>query len=200
MIRLFGLVLCVIALAVGPSHAGILIFEANLDGPSEAPPNASPGTGFARVTIDELAHTMRVEANFSGLLGTTTAAHIHAPTAVAGTGTANVATQTPSFIGFPLGVTSGNMDETFDLTLASTYRAGFITASGGTTAAAEAVLVQALLDGTAYFNIHTTTFGGGEIRGFLQAVPEPASLTMLGMGALGMAGFAWRRRKQPAAG
>jgi hypothetical protein len=31
------------------------------------------------------------------------------------------------------------------------------------------------------------------------AVPEPASLTMLGLGALGFAGYAWRRRKKAAA-
>ena len=66
-----------------------------------------PRTGFATVVYDDLAHTLSVDASFSGLLGTTTAAHIHAATAVPGVGTAGVATQTPSFVGFPLGVTSG---------------------------------------------------------------------------------------------
>jgi hypothetical protein len=42
---------------------------------------------------------------------------------------------------------------------------------------------------------------GGEFAfpGGVQAVPEPASLTMLGIGAFGMIGFAWRRRKNQAA-
>ena len=84
-------------------------YTATLSGPNEAPPNASPGTGTSLVTYDDVAHTLRVEASFSGLIGTTTAAHIHAPTAVPFTGTIGVATQTPSFSGFPLGVTSGTL-------------------------------------------------------------------------------------------
>ena len=57
---------------------------------------------------------------------------------------------------------------------------------GGTTAGAEAALLAGLMGGTAYFNIHSTTFAGGEIRGFLQA-PEPASLLLIGVGLMGLA-------------
>lgn len=183
---------------VGPQtcQAGIM-FIATLDGPSEEPANASPGTGFAQVDFDTVAHTMRVQASFSGLLGTTTAAHIHGATALPGVGTAGVATQTPSFIGFPLGVTSGTFDNTYDLTLDSSYRPAFLTASGGTAAGAEAALYSSLLAGTAYFNIHTTSFGGGEIRGFLQAVPEPTTCVSLAIGAVAVLlqrRFAGRKR------
>ena len=159
-----------------PASAAILHYRAILNGPSEAPPNLSPGTGVAEVTIDNVANTMQVAASFSGLLGNTSACHIHAPTAVAGTGTAGVATMTPAFTGFPLGVTSGSMDHTFDLTLTATYNGPFVTANGGTAAGAEAALLAAIAAGKAYFNIHTTVVPGGEIRGFLQPFdPTPTA-------------------------
>src|SRR5438045_1981365 len=80
-----------------------LVFVANLNGPSESPPNASLGTGVAEVDFDTVADTMRVSVAFQGLLGTTTASHIHCCTTVPLTGTAGVATQVPTFPSFPLG-------------------------------------------------------------------------------------------------
>ena len=173
------------------ANAAIIELTAVLNGPSEAPPNASPGTGFARVFYDNVAHTLEIDAQFQGLLGTTMAAHIHCCTAVPFAGTAGVATQTPSFIGFPLGVTSGVFHNTYDLTLASSWNVAFINANGGTTAGAEARLVAGMFAGQSYFNIHTSFAPGGEIRGFL-VTPEPATLTLLG---LGLAGAAARLRK-----
>lgn len=177
------------------AQASITIYNANLSGSNESPPNASPGTGLAVVTIDDGANTMRVQVTFSGLTGTTTASHIHAPTPSPFSGTAGVATTTPTFAGFPLGVTSGTYDSTLDLLLSSSYNPAYITANGGTPASAETALLSAVSSGRAYLNIHTSTFGGGEIRGFLVAVvPEPASWAMmlLGFGAIGV--IARRRR------
>ena len=170
------------ALAVAPAaHAAVTTYTATLTGPNESPPNASPGIGQAQVDVDPVAHTMRVVVVFSGLTGTTTASHIHGPTAVPGIGTAGVATTLPTFTGFPLGVTFGNYDHTYDMTLASSYNPSFITANGGTSASAEAALFAAISGGKAYLNIHSSTFGGGEIRGFLTpGQPTPTRSTSWG--------------------
>lgn len=179
--RLLLTALVALALVGVPAaHAAVTTYVATLSGPNESPPNASPGTGFGTVDVDPVAHTMRVQANFSGLTGNTTACHIHGPTAVAGTGTASVATTTPTFPGFPLGVTSGSYDNTQDMTLSGSYNAPFLAANGGSTAAAEAALFQHIADGKAYLNIHSSTFGGGEIRGFLTPGITPTLATSWG--------------------
>ena len=177
--------------AAASAQATIINYSAFLDGPSESPPNASPATGQAFVDIDTVLHTMRVQVSFTGLLGPTTASHIHAATALPGVGTAGVATQTPTFTGFPTGVTSGVYDHTFDMTLASSYNASFVTANGGTAASSEAALFGAIAAGKAYLNVHTTAFGGGEIRGFLTPVPAPGAASVLALGGL----LAVRRRR-----
>lgn len=163
------------------AHEKVYIF--NIDGATEIPANASPGTGFAKVTFDLDLSMMRVEASFSGLLGNTTAAHIHCCDFMPD-GRAGVATMTPSFTGFPLGVTAGSMDQTFDMTLASSYRAQFLTANGDSVSNALNSLLGGLDSGMAYFNIHTSSFQPGEIRGLAQLVPEPTSglLVLIGLG------------------
>ncbi len=185
---------CLLAAAVAlPATAHETVYKATLNGASEAPPNVSPGFGTATVTFDFDAVTMRVETSFSGLLGNTTASHIHCCTAVPGTGTAGVATTTPTFPGFPLGVTSGSYDHTFDMSLASSYNPAFITSHGGTISSAMNALIFGLDAGETYLNIHTSAFPGGEIRGFLVAVPEPSTYALM-LAGLGLAGLAARRR------
>lgn len=176
----------------GTAHASLFVYNVDLSGPNEGTP--SLGLGSASVVFDDVAHTLQVNASFSGLTGTTTASHIHCCTAVAGTGAAGVSTQLPSFVGFPLGVTSGTFLNTFDLTLASSWNPAFVTANGGSTATAEAALEGGAAAGKAYLNIHTTAFPGGEIRGFLIPVPEPATWAMMILG-FGFAGAGLRRRR-----
>jgi hypothetical protein len=189
------------ALVLGQAAYGDTItYSATLLGASEDPPNASTGTGEATVIINTILQTMEVEVTFSGLLGTTTASHIHCCTASPDNGNAGVATTTPTFAGFPLGVTNGKYDDTLDLTSFSSYNPAFVTAEGSV-ATAEASLLAGIAAGDAYLNIHTTVIPGGEIRGFLEpasnpaSVPEPATILMTGAW---MAGINILRRKRTA--
>jgi hypothetical protein len=173
------------------SFGEVIKFAAFLDGPSENPPVASPATGFAFVTWDTVAETFRVEATWAGLVGTTTVTHIHC--CVDPPGNVGVATTTPTFPGFPVGVTAGSYDMTFDYTDATSFRPGFITDNGGTPETAAAALLAGLQSGRAYFNIHSTFAPSGEIRGFLAEVPEPSTVGLAGVALAGL--IALRRRK-----
>jgi len=175
------LVLSLAVVGFSAAQAAVITYNVVLNGPSESPPNVSPGVGTAVVEVDATAHTMRVYViGFSGLVGTTTASHIHAATAVPGAGTAGVATTTPTFAGFPSGVTSGTYDNTLNMTLPSSYNPAYVTAHGGNTTQAEADLFQAIAEGRAYLNIHSTSFLGGEIRGFLTPAPVSTATSTWG--------------------
>ena len=192
MIR--GFAACLLGLAALSARADV--FTATLSGGIEVPPNASPGTGTITVDLDVMAHTMTIDVTFSGLLSPSTVAHIHCCTADPLSGTASPATHTPTFLGFPAGVTSGTYHHVFDTSDAATWNTGFINSHGGTTADAEAALLAGMTAGTAYFNIHSQDFGGGEIRGFLQPVPEPAAVALLALGAPLVLTVARRRNRK----
>jgi len=200
--------LCVAIACTAPSYSAQLLYQTvrvdptngtvlgpGMDGPSE--PAASTGTGYGTVLYDDVLHTLTLDVDFSGLatdVGTgTTASHIHAPTALPFQGTVGVATTTPTFAGFPNGVTSGSFQSVLDLTLASSWNPAYITNNGGSPATAEVAFASALATGRSYWNIHTQKFAGGEIRGFLQLVPEPASCALVTLGTLCLAGLTRRR-------
>ena len=181
-----------LVLSLSTADAVPLDFVTNLAGANEVLPVVSPGTGQALVVLDPTARTIQVNATFSGLTSNDMAAHIHC-CAPLGTNV-GVATTVPAFPGFPLGVTSGTYSSVvFDLTMATIYNPAFVTLQGGLPQA-EAALIAGIENGQTYFNIHTMNNPGGEIRGQLEPVPEPATLLLLGTMMTGVGLVArWRR-------
>lgn len=188
---------CILAAALPavPASAATWVFET----PLTPEVGGTTGTGFARAIFDTSAHTLAITANWSGLTGNTTVAHIHCCVTTPNTGTVGVAVTPGTLPGFPTGVTSGSYSTLLDLTQTGTYTAAFLNNfGGGTTAGAEAALLQGMFAERSYFNVHTSFAPGGEIRGFFAVTaPEPQTwaLMLLGFGAVGAALRTRPRRK-----
>jgi hypothetical protein len=220
LLRTIGLLCLSLLLFVGRAHAGV-IFHADLTTGAEAgansfadstrgAPTTGPGPGvgdprplsfgtanfFLNDAGTALSFTATVfNIDFTGtqtpgLNDNLVAAHIHA--GGAGAPTLPVVW---GFFGSPFNdLNSPGAPLLSDCTAFATGVGG--TCSGtwdlsegnNTTLAAQ---LPNLLAGRSYINFHTTQYTGGEIRGFLQ-VPEPATLVLVGLGLLGIAGI--RRR------
>jgi CHRD domain/PEP-CTERM motif len=172
MKRLSAIAVCSLMLLLGVTQAAatIIVYNVTLSGTESVPANASTAFGTATVTVDDILDSVAVALSFSGLLGgNASAAHIHCCVPTTATGPVVI-----PFTGFPT-TTSG------------TYSNTFLGVSAANIAGIEA--------GLAYINIHDAVFPGGEIRGNILAtsVPEPASLSLVGIAALAL--FALRRAR-----
>lgn len=176
------------------AQAAPVTYAATLLGAQENPPVNSPGTGAVTLTIDTDANFYAIDVTWTGLVAGTTVAHVHC--CVDPPGNVGVATPTPSFPDFPVGVLEGSYSRTFDTTLAGSWNAAFITANGGTPEGAEAAFAAGLAAGRAYFNLHSSFAPSGELRGFFAPVPEPATAALFGAGLFGLGLVGRRARKR----
>lgn len=116
-------------------------FTAYLTSAQEVPTNASTARGFARIFLNESAGTITYTITFSGLSSNQAASHVHA--SAGGTIGANS----------PVIINTGNTGAT----------SGTLTGSSPITA----TQIAQLRAHSAYINVHSANFSGGEIRGQL---------------------------------
>ncbi len=175
--------------AMGVPASAATLFSTTLSSANETVPNPSTATGSGTLLLSTSQTSIDVFLNWAGLTGPATGGHVHC--------CAFQGANAPVAIDFgPSATATGSLTRTYDLTLLATYTTAFVTASGGTAAGAQAAFVAGLLGGKAYYNVHTQTNPGGEIRGQLAAtaVPEAATWGMM-IAGMGITGAALRRRR-----
>jgi hypothetical protein len=123
------------------------------------------------------------------------AAHIHAGSAVTPTTNGPVVW---GFFGMPFNDTNsptpGNDCTPFATGVGGTCAGTWDSTEGNGAGVNLAAELPFILSGKSYINFHTVQNGGGEIRGNIQVVPEPTTLTLFGLGAIGLAALRRRMR------
>lgn len=161
--------------AVG-ANAAQFIYTAALNGFQEAPMTPSQGIGTIVLTLDDVANTASGTGSVSFLTGPPVDFHIHeAPYGVSGP------------VRIPIGPTA------FSAPNAQGVRTINFSVSLPINGISFAQLKTFLDARNGYFNIHTSQFPSGEIRGQIMPVPEPG--TIVGI-AVGTAALLRRRRRK----
>ena len=138
------------------ASAQVVVASATLGGGDETPILLSGAAGTAEVAIDTTAKEFAVTLRIFNIPTTTTAGHIH----VGSKGIAG-----PVVIDFP--AIAGRLGD-----FVTTFRVGEASFRANPAIGINTIddVIQAVANGNAYVNVHTTTFPGGEIRG--QLVPK----------------------------
>lgn len=171
MKTMLSIVVLAVSLAVARANVNFTIY---MTGGQESPANASLAAGGGIATFDPVANTIDLSVFFVGLTTPITLAHIH-------DGAPGV--NGPVIVSFvpyiPSPATTGGSIIGTGLSFPPAY-------------------ISDLMAGNTYFNIHTSTYPGGEIRGQLMpvVVPEPSALALAGLSLAAVGGIAFRRRQR----
>ena len=174
----------IVAILPSGGARAALVLTATLSGADNIPPNNSPGTGTASVTLENDNRTLDVSLAFSGLTSGSLFADIRCCTDLGGLSFPSLPVVLPLLANFPKDVTSGSYTSSFDITTALT-------------GISSTDFISGLSSNLAYVDIHTRAFLlSGEIGGFLtvvpEPVPEPSTTAMLAVGLAGIAGVRLR--------
>jgi len=195
--KFFGLMgllaIGLLACAASGAQAALILGDANLNGAQEVPPVATAAIGVSILNVDsntglfdlELFVSGITQAQLAGVGPNNTPVHIHnAPPGVNGPIVVD--------LGF-----LGTIDDIGTLGFKLAVEGAQFGGTQGGLNSDTATNIANLLAGNMYVNVHTTTAGGGEIRGQINAIPEPTSI---GLGLIGVCGLAaaCRRRKRRA--
>lgn len=169
MKTMLSIAVLAVSLAVARANVNFTIY---MTGAQESPANGSLAAGGGIATFDSVANTIDVSVFFVGLSAPATLSHIH----LGGPGVNGPVIV--SFVPYTPSATGGSI-----------IGAGLAFPVGN---------IPDLMAGNTYFNIHTSTYPGGEIRGQLMpvVVPEPSTLTLAGLGLVAAGGIAFKRRQR----